>query len=81
MTTPLTPEGAKSWFNTFYSVTEKSTPITMLFLVAFLVVGYVVTKREIKRLQDMNATVWQQLQQRNNDMIQLALDCHKRNNQ
>lgn len=29
---PLTPDQAKGWFNTLYSFTERSTPITMVFI-------------------------------------------------
>lgn len=77
MTTPLTPEGAKNWFNMVYSVTEKSTPITMFFLVAFMIIGYVVTKKEITRLHVVNQAIWHQLQEKNVEMLKLALECNK----
>lgn len=32
MTAPLTPDQARNWFSTIYSITERSTPITMVFI-------------------------------------------------
>lgn len=80
MSSHLTPEGASSWFKTFYVITEKSTPITMIFIVAFMVTGYIVTKREIRRLHDVNQQLWVKVQQQNVEMIKIALDCHKMDN-
>jgi predicted negative regulator of RcsB-dependent stress response len=47
MTAPLTPDQARSWFSTLYSLTEKSTPITLMFLlIAGALFGWVITKRQ-----------------------------------
>jgi hypothetical protein len=57
MTAPLTPDQARSWFSVLYAVTEKSTPITMLFIliVGSLSVWYTLRELSNSRLRTIQA--------------------------
>jgi hypothetical protein len=54
MATPLTPDEAKSWFSVLYSATEKSTPVTMLFL---LVAGGIFGWHLLKQIDHSRTTL------------------------
>lgn len=55
MTAPLTPDQAKSWFNTIYSVTERSTPITMVFI---LITGGLFSWYMLREISTARQTVY-----------------------
>lgn len=75
MTTPLTPEGARSWFNTLYGFTERSTPITMVFiLIAGVTFGWYMLG-EIRRTRGITLQLHQDLIAAKDAQIALILKC------
>lgn len=77
MVTPLTPEGASSWFKTFYGITEKSTPITLAFILAIMIVGGYFGGKHIQRLHSYNEYLYKEIQGYHTQMIDLALKCRQ----
>lgn len=61
MTSPLTPNEAKNWFNTIYSITEQSTPITLVFMLVTGALFAWYTLDQLTRVRTMSLTFYQQL--------------------
>lgn len=69
------PEAAKGWFALLYPVVEKSTPVTLLLILALgsLMGWYLLS--DIRRVHAVNLTLWSQLVEAQKAQVELARRC------
>lgn len=69
------PEQANTWFRTLYAITEKSTPITMVFLlVVSTMMGWYLLG-EHRRLQEHVITLVERVWLMDERLVEMALRC------
>lgn len=72
---PLGPDQASSWFRSLYTITEKSTPITMVFLLLVSTMMGWYLLGEHRRLQAHVVTLVERVFTMDERLVEMALRC------